>query len=76
MPQGSTVSIVVSAGVATVKVPGLVGLPRPDAVAALRELGLTSRSIEAREIADEEQDGIVVRAVPAAAARARGAATR
>jgi eukaryotic-like serine/threonine-protein kinase len=63
LPRGSTVSIVVSSGVPTVKVPGLVGLPRRAAVTAIRERGLTP-VVEEKEIADEERDGIVIRQSP------------
>ena len=63
LPAGSTVSIVVSSGVPTVRVPGLVGLPRPDAVAALRDRGLTP-VVEEKEIADEGRDGLVVQQSP------------
>ena len=63
LPAGSTVSIVVSSGLPTVRVPGLVGLPRPDAVAALRDRGLTP-VVEEKEIADEGRDGLVVQQSP------------
>jgi eukaryotic-like serine/threonine-protein kinase len=63
LPQGSTVSIVVSAGVPTVKAPGVVGETRRAAVNEIRARGLTPEVME-REIADEERDGIVVQQSP------------
>ena len=63
LDEGSTVSITVSSGVATVKVPGLVGQTRADAVAELRSRGLTPVVTE-RQITDPERDGLVVQQSP------------
>jgi serine/threonine-protein kinase len=63
LDEGSAVSITVSSGAATVKVPGLVGQTRADAVDELRSRGLTPVVVE-REIADEERDGLVVQQSP------------
>ena len=63
LPAGSSVSIVVSSGIPKVKVPGLVGLSRPDAVAELRSRGLTP-VVEERDVADESRDGVVVQQSP------------
>jgi eukaryotic-like serine/threonine-protein kinase len=63
LAEGSTVSIVVSAGIPTVKVPGLVGMTRRDAVAELRRRGLEP-VIEERDVAVEEKDGVVVQQDP------------
>jgi beta-lactam-binding protein with PASTA domain/predicted Ser/Thr protein kinase len=63
LAEGSTVSIVVSAGIPTVKVPGLVGMTRRDAVAELRQRGLEP-VIEERDVAVEEKDGVVVQQDP------------
>jgi len=46
LPEGSTVSIVVSSGVERVAMPGVVGLERPDAVAELRAAGLVVNVVE------------------------------
>ena len=64
---GTSVDIVISSGVATVSVPSLVGSPRPDAVAALRELGL-SPAITEREVADQGKNQIVLQQSPSGGA--------
>ena len=61
--DGSTVSIVVSSGIPTVKVPGLVGMTRQDAVAELRSRGLEP-VIETRDVALMEKDDHVVQQSP------------
>jgi len=63
LAKGAGVSIVVSSGVPTVKVPGLVGMTRQAAVAALRSRGLQP-VIEERDVALEEKDDRVVQQSP------------
>jgi eukaryotic-like serine/threonine-protein kinase len=60
---GSTVSIVVSTGVATVKMPNVIGDLRPDAVDTLRSRGLSVTVVE-QETEVEAQDGRVVDQFP------------
>ena len=64
---GTTVDIVISSGIETVTVPGLVGSPRPDAVAALRDLGL-SPSITEREVTLQEKNQTVLQQSPSGGA--------
>jgi beta-lactam-binding protein with PASTA domain/predicted Ser/Thr protein kinase len=61
--RGSTVSIVVSKGVAKVKMPNVIGDLRPDAVQALRALGLRV-TVDEQDTDVEAQDGRVVDQFP------------
>jgi beta-lactam-binding protein with PASTA domain/predicted Ser/Thr protein kinase len=60
---GTTVALVVSEGIATVRMPNVIGDLRPDAVAALRELGLSVTVTEV-ETDVEAQDGRVTDQFP------------
>ena len=63
LAKGAAVSVVVSSGIPTVKVPGLVGMTRQDAVAELRSRGLEP-VVETRDVALEEKDDRVVQQSP------------
>jgi serine/threonine-protein kinase len=63
--RGSTVTITVSTGIEKVSVPNVVGLTRRDAVAQLREVGLTAAPREV-DVTDPSQDGVVTDQRPAA----------
>jgi len=63
--RGSTVSITVSTGIEKVSVPNVVGLSRRDAIAQLREVGLTASPREV-DVTDAAQDGVVTDQRPAA----------
>jgi beta-lactam-binding protein with PASTA domain len=63
--RGSTVTITVSTGIETVSVPNVVGLSRRDAIAQLREVGLTASPREV-DVTDASQDGVVTDQRPAA----------
>ncbi|HWW66483.1 MAG TPA: PASTA domain-containing protein [Solirubrobacterales bacterium] len=60
---GSTVSIVVSKGREKIAVPNVIGKPRPEAVAALREAGL-SPTVQEQETEVPSQAGRVVDQFP------------
>jgi serine/threonine-protein kinase len=61
--ESSTVSIVVSTGIPTVRAPGTVGMARREAVGEIRARGLVP-VVEEREVALEEKDGVVVQQSP------------
>jgi eukaryotic-like serine/threonine-protein kinase len=63
--RGSTVTIAVSTGIEKVSVPNVVGLSRRDAIAQLREVGLTAAPREV-DVTDASQDGVVTDQRPAA----------
>jgi beta-lactam-binding protein with PASTA domain len=63
--RGSTVSITVSTGIEKVSVPNVVGLSRRDAIAQLRDVGLTASPREV-DVTDPTQDGMVTDQRPAA----------
>jgi beta-lactam-binding protein with PASTA domain len=63
--RGSTVTITVSTGIETVSVPNVVGLNRRDAIAQLRDVGLTASPREV-DVTDASQDGVVTDQRPAA----------
>ena len=63
--RGSTVTITVSTGIEKVSVPNVVGLSRRDAIAQLREVGLTASPREV-DVTDPTQDGVVTDQRPAA----------
>jgi serine/threonine-protein kinase len=63
--RGSTVTITVSTGIETVSVPNVVGLSRRDAIAQLRDVGLTASPREV-DVTDASQDGVVTDQRPAA----------
>lgn len=62
-PVGSVVRLVVSSGIPKVVVPNLVGSPRPDAVSALRAMGLVPSVVE-EEVSDRSQSNVVLRQTP------------
>jgi beta-lactam-binding protein with PASTA domain len=63
--RGSTVTITVSTGIEMVSVPNVVGLSRRDAIAQLRDVGLTASPREV-DVTDASQDGVVTDQRPAA----------
>jgi eukaryotic-like serine/threonine-protein kinase len=63
--RGSTVTIAVSTGIEKVSVPNVVGLSRRDAIAQLREVGLTAAPREV-DVTDASQDGVVTDQRPGA----------
>jgi beta-lactam-binding protein with PASTA domain len=63
--RGTTVTITVSTGIETVSVPNVVGLSRRDAIAQLREVGLTASPREV-DVTDASQDGVVIDQRPTA----------
>ncbi|HEY2053509.1 MAG TPA: PASTA domain-containing protein, partial [Solirubrobacterales bacterium] len=63
LEPGSTVQIVVSSGRETVKMPGVVGLERREAVEEVRAAGLTP-VVEEEETRNEEKIGLVTRQSP------------
>jgi serine/threonine protein kinase len=63
LEPGSTVQIVVSSGRETVKMPGVVGLERREAVEEVRAAGLTP-VVEEEETRNEEKIGLVRRQSP------------
>jgi beta-lactam-binding protein with PASTA domain len=63
LEPGSTVQIVVSSGRETKRMPGVVGVERPEAVEAVRAAGLTS-VVEEEETRNEEKIGLVTRQSP------------
>jgi len=63
LEPGSTVQIVVSAGREKVKMPGVVGLERREAVKEVRAAGLTP-VVEEEETRNEEKIGLVMRQEP------------
>ncbi len=63
LEPGSTVQIVVSAGREKVKMPGVFGLERREAVEEVRAVGLTP-VVEEEEIRNEEKIGLVIRQSP------------
>jgi eukaryotic-like serine/threonine-protein kinase len=63
--RGSTVTIAVSTGIEKVSVPNVVGLSRRDAIAQLREVGLTASPREV-DVTDASQDGVVTDQRPGA----------
>jgi eukaryotic-like serine/threonine-protein kinase len=63
LPAGSTVSIVVSAGVEKAKVPNVIGAERREAVEALREAGLEP-SVREEETEAAQQIGRVLDQLP------------
>jgi eukaryotic-like serine/threonine-protein kinase len=65
LPSGSTVGIVVSAGVEEAKVPNVVGLERREAVEALREAGFEP-SVREEETEAAQQIGRVLEQIPQA----------
>jgi eukaryotic-like serine/threonine-protein kinase len=60
---GSTVRIVVSSGPESVPVPGVVGLPRDEAVTVLEDAGLRP-NVQTVNVADPTQDGLVIAQAP------------
>ncbi len=60
---GSTVRIVISSGPESVPVPGVVGLPRDEAVAVLEDAGLRP-NVRTVTVADPTQDGLVIAQAP------------
>jgi eukaryotic-like serine/threonine-protein kinase len=63
LEPGSTVQIVVSAGREKVKMPGVVGMERREAVEEVRAAGLTPQ-VEEEETRNEEKIGLVIRQSP------------
>ncbi len=63
LEPGSTVQIIVSAGREKVKMPGVFGLERREAVEEVRAVGLTP-VVEEEEIRNEEKIGLVIRQSP------------
>jgi serine/threonine-protein kinase len=63
--RGTTVTITVSTGIEMVSVPNVVGLSRRDAIAQLRDVGLTAAPREV-DVTDPSQDGVVTDQRPAA----------
>jgi serine/threonine protein kinase len=63
LEPGTTVQIIVSSGLETVRMPGVVGLERPAAVEEVRAAGLTP-VIEEEETANEAKIGLVTRQSP------------
>jgi eukaryotic-like serine/threonine-protein kinase len=63
--RGSTVTIAVSTGIEKVSVPNVIGLSRRDAIAQLREVGLTASPREV-DVTDASQDGVVTDQRPGA----------
>jgi serine/threonine-protein kinase len=63
LEPGATVQIVVSSGRETVKMPGVVGLERREAVEEVRAAGLTP-VVEEEETRNEEKIGLVTRQSP------------
>jgi len=63
LEPGSTVQIVVSSGRETVKMPGVVGLERREAVEEVRAAGLTP-VVEEEETRNEAKIGLVTRQSP------------
>ena len=63
--RGTTVTITVSTGIETVSVPNVVGLSRRDAIAQLRDVGLTASPREV-DVTDASQDGVVIDQRPSA----------
>lgn len=63
--RGETVTITVSTGIERVSVPNVVGLSRRDAIAQLRDVGLTASPREV-DVTDPSQDGVVTDQRPAA----------
>jgi beta-lactam-binding protein with PASTA domain len=72
--EGSTVTIVVSSGPATVAVPGLVGLTQEQALAELHDAGLAISVVEV-PTTDQFNDGHVIRQSPSGGTRLRKGAT-
>jgi eukaryotic-like serine/threonine-protein kinase len=68
--RGSTVTIIVSSGPAEVAVPGLIGLTREQAAAALHDAGL-SVAVSEVPTADPLNDGLVIRQSPTGGTRLR-----
>ena len=72
--RGRTITVVVSAGVPRVPVPDVVGRPRDEAAAAIRQAGLTPQLVEQPD--DDVDAGEVVSQQPEGGSARRGSTVR